>query len=150
MWIKIWRKVGNSFTCKTNTLTILMHQMRISTTQVSSVMLRSKKLEIWGKCENWKSCRMKTKQSAMKLSQIRGWIKLHCMPERDNPSFWDELQNLLFSWQFNLYSYFKASIKVHVLGNISVQSATVVRFIKTKLCCKTMFIRVQDEVARQP
>jgi hypothetical protein len=32
--------------CKTNTLPILMHQMRISTTQVSSVMLRSKKLEI--------------------------------------------------------------------------------------------------------
>jgi hypothetical protein len=31
--------------CKTNTLPILMHQMRISTTQVSSVMLRSKKLE---------------------------------------------------------------------------------------------------------
>jgi hypothetical protein len=32
--------------CKTNTLTILMHQMHISTTQVSSVMLGSKKLEI--------------------------------------------------------------------------------------------------------
>jgi hypothetical protein len=31
---------------KANTLPILMHQMRISTTQVSSVMLRSKKLEI--------------------------------------------------------------------------------------------------------
>jgi hypothetical protein len=42
-----------------------MHQMRISTTQVSSVMLRSKKLEIRKKknCENWKSRRMKTKQS---------------------------------------------------------------------------------------
>jgi hypothetical protein len=34
------------FECKTKTLTILMHQMHISTTQVSSVMLRSKKLEI--------------------------------------------------------------------------------------------------------
>jgi hypothetical protein len=33
-------------THKTNMLTILMHQMCISTTQVSSVMLRSKKLEI--------------------------------------------------------------------------------------------------------
>ena len=31
---------------QTNTILILMHQMRISTTQVSSVMLRSKKLEI--------------------------------------------------------------------------------------------------------
>jgi hypothetical protein len=32
-------------TCKTNTLTILMYQMLISITQISSVMLRSKKLE---------------------------------------------------------------------------------------------------------
>jgi hypothetical protein len=31
--------------CKTNMLTVLMHQMSISTTQISSVMLRSKKLE---------------------------------------------------------------------------------------------------------
>jgi hypothetical protein len=42
----------NSFKCKTNTLPILMHQMRISTTQVSSVMLRLKKLEIRNKM--WK------------------------------------------------------------------------------------------------
>jgi hypothetical protein len=35
-----------------------MHQMRISIIQVSSVMLRSKKLEIRGeKSENWKSRR---------------------------------------------------------------------------------------------
>jgi hypothetical protein len=33
---------------KTNTIPILMHQMRISTNQVSSVMLRPKKLEIRG------------------------------------------------------------------------------------------------------
>jgi hypothetical protein len=31
---------------KTNTIPILMHQMRISTNQVSSVVLRPKKLEI--------------------------------------------------------------------------------------------------------
>jgi hypothetical protein len=31
--------------CKTNTIPILMHQMRISTNQVSSVMLKSKKLK---------------------------------------------------------------------------------------------------------
>jgi ERCC4-related helicase len=44
--------------------------MRISTTQVSSVVLRSKKLEIRKKkSENWKNRRMKTKKSAMKLSQ---------------------------------------------------------------------------------
>jgi hypothetical protein len=59
------------FKIKTNTLPILMHQMRISTTQASSVMHGSKKLEIRKKCENWKSRRMKTKQNAMKLSQIR-------------------------------------------------------------------------------
>jgi hypothetical protein len=33
-----------------------MDQMYSSTTQVSSVMLRSKKLEIPKNCENWKSC----------------------------------------------------------------------------------------------
>jgi hypothetical protein len=32
--------------CKTNTLPSLMHRMHISTTQVSTVMLRSKKLKI--------------------------------------------------------------------------------------------------------
>jgi hypothetical protein len=37
------------FVCKTNTLPILMHQMRISTNKVSSVMLRPKKLEIRNK-----------------------------------------------------------------------------------------------------
>jgi hypothetical protein len=31
--------------CKTNTIPILMHQMRISTNQVSSVVLTPKKLE---------------------------------------------------------------------------------------------------------
>ena len=40
-----------------------MHQMRISTTQVSSVMLRSKKLEIREKnVKTEKSGRMKIKQ----------------------------------------------------------------------------------------
>jgi hypothetical protein len=38
--------------CKTNTLPTLMHQMRILTTQVSSVLLRSKKMEIRKKGEN--------------------------------------------------------------------------------------------------
>jgi hypothetical protein len=75
--------------CKTNTLLILMHQMCISTTQVSSVMLRSKKLEIRGKkwCENWKSRRMKTKQSAMKLSQILWRIELQ-----------DNIYLLIYKW----------------------------------------------------
>jgi hypothetical protein len=54
-----------------------MHQMRISTTQIFSVILRSKKLEIRKK-QMWKlkELRMKTKQSAMKLSQIRRRIDI--------------------------------------------------------------------------
>jgi hypothetical protein len=68
--------------CKTNTIPILMHQMCISTNQVSSVVLRLKKLEI---CKIVKAVKepggKKTnKYCAMKLSQIRGRIEL-CMRE---------------------------------------------------------------------
>jgi hypothetical protein len=35
----------DSLYCKTNTIPVLMHQMRISTNKASSVMLRPKKLE---------------------------------------------------------------------------------------------------------
>jgi hypothetical protein len=66
-----------------------MHQMRMSTTQVSLVMLTSKKFEIEKKCENWKSHVMKTKQSAMILSQIRRRIEL-CLRE------------ILFGFEMNL------------------------------------------------
>jgi hypothetical protein len=34
------------------------------------------------------------------------------MPEGDNPSFWDEFIKFTFSWQFNSYTYFKASAEV--------------------------------------
>jgi hypothetical protein len=62
-----------------------MHQMRISTTQVTSVMLRSKKLEIRKK--KWKSRRKKAKQR----HEINpNPSKDRAMPEGDNPSFWDE------------------------------------------------------------
>jgi hypothetical protein len=84
--------------------------MCISTIQVSSVMFRSKKLEIRKKSENWKSRRMKTKQSAIKLSQISQRIEL-CLREIIL-RFEMNLQNLLFSWQFNSYLYFDARIKV--------------------------------------
>jgi hypothetical protein len=46
--------------------------------------------------------------------------KDRAMPEGDNPSFWDEFTILLFSWQFNLYSYFKASTEV--LSNWAVET----------------------------
>jgi hypothetical protein len=88
-----------------------MHQMCISTTQVSSVMLRSTKLEIQKKyCEIWKSRRVKTKNSDMKLSQIRRRIKLYL--REIILRFEMNLENLLFSWQFKSYSYFKASTDV--------------------------------------
>jgi hypothetical protein len=49
----IWR-IASWCRCKTNTIPILMHQMRISTNQVSSVVLRPKTLEIRKKSENCK------------------------------------------------------------------------------------------------
>jgi hypothetical protein len=48
------------------------------------------------KCKNWKSRRIKTKQSAMKLNQIRRRIEL-CLREIIL-RFEMNLQNLLFSW----------------------------------------------------
>jgi hypothetical protein len=95
-----------------------MHQMRISTTQVSSVMLKSKKLEIRKKKLKLKSRRMKTKQSVMKLSQIRRRMELYL--RKIIIRFEMNLQNLLFSWQCNSYSYFKASIEV--LSNWAVET----------------------------
>jgi hypothetical protein len=56
-----------------------MHQMRISTNQVSSVVLGPKKLEIRKKSENCKRTK-KPKYCAMKLNQIRRRIEL-CMWE---------------------------------------------------------------------
>jgi hypothetical protein len=86
-----------------------MHQMRISTTEVSSVMLRSKKLEIQKKKKEKKMWKLKepsdVNQNAIKLSQIRRRIEL-CMREI-MLRFEMNLQNLLFPWQFNSYSYLK-------------------------------------------
>jgi hypothetical protein len=93
--------------CKANTLIIFMHQMRISSIQVSLVMRRTKELEIRKRnSEHCKSCRMKTNQSVMKLSQIRRRIELHLM----------NLQTLLFSWKVNSYSYFKEVPKYLATG----------------------------------
>jgi hypothetical protein len=59
---------------KLTTIPILMHQMRISTNQVSSVMLKLKKLEIK---KNGQNCKL---NSVLKLGQIRRRIEL-CMME---------------------------------------------------------------------
>jgi hypothetical protein len=64
---------------KTNMLPILMHQMRISTIQVSSVMLRSKKLEIRKK--KWK-LKEQSDENETKCHEIEP-----NPPEGDNPSF---------------------------------------------------------------
>jgi hypothetical protein len=62
---------------KTNTIPILMHQMRISTNQVSSVVLGSKELEIRKIVKTVKEPKKKTnKYCAMKLSQICRRIEL--------------------------------------------------------------------------
>jgi hypothetical protein len=66
--------------CKTNTIPIVMHQIRILT---NNVMLRSEKLEIRQNVKIVKEPK-KPKQSAMKLSQIVRRIKF-CMKERILP-----------------------------------------------------------------
>jgi hypothetical protein len=73
------------------------------------MMLRLKKLEILKNAKTVKEP-IKTKQSAMKLSQIRRRIEL-CMREIIL-RFKMDLQNLIFSLQFNPNSYSKASTEV--------------------------------------
>jgi hypothetical protein len=90
---------------KTNTIPILMHQMRILINQVfktNHVMLRQKKLEIREKKKSTGNLKKNSKKSngAMKLSQIHRRIEL-CLREiilRFEMNLW----NLHFSWQFIL------------------------------------------------
>jgi hypothetical protein len=113
MFLMLWQH----WPYKTNTLPILMHKMRISNTQVSSVMLRSKKLEIPGKkvWKLWKSRRMKTKiechETEPKSSKDRA------MHEGDNPSFWDEFIKFTF---FSTVIWFHAMSHVHYARLIPV------------------------------
>jgi hypothetical protein len=60
-----------------------MHQMRISTNQVSSVKVGNPT-----NVKLWKSRRMKTKTECHEI-EPNLW-KDRAMPEGDNPSFWDE------------------------------------------------------------
>jgi hypothetical protein len=82
-----------------------MHQMRISTTEVSSVMLRSKKLEIRKKIENWKSCLMKTKTECHETEPNPS--KDRAIPEGDNPSFWDKFHFFFYFLYGGIYSRWK-------------------------------------------
>jgi hypothetical protein len=79
-----------------------MHQMRISTTQVSSVMLMSKKLEIRDK--NWK-LKEPSDENQTECHEIEANpLKDRAMPEGENPSFWDE---------FTIKIYFSLDILRH-------------------------------------
>jgi hypothetical protein len=100
------------------TLTILMHQMRISTTQVFSDAQVEKvgnpKKKMWKLKEPSDENQTECHGIEPNLSKDRA------MSEGDIPSFWDEFTNLLFSWQFNSYSYIKASTEV--LSNWAVET----------------------------
>jgi hypothetical protein len=62
------------------------------------------------KCEICKRAEKKPKQCAMKFSQIRRRIEL-CMRE-NILRFEMNSKNVILFWQYNSYSYFKASTKV--------------------------------------
>jgi hypothetical protein len=63
-----------------------MHQMRISTNKVSSVMLRPKMLKILINCEN---CKRAGKPHQIACHEIEpNPSKDRFMHEEDNPSFW--------------------------------------------------------------
>jgi hypothetical protein len=69
---------------KTYAIQILMNHMRISTNQVSSVMLRSKKLKIRGKNENYE----RADENQTEFHEIEPNLsKDRAMHEGDNPSF---------------------------------------------------------------
>jgi hypothetical protein len=90
--------------CQTN----LIHQICISATEVSSGIFRSKKLKIRKiKGENWESSRMKTKQSAINLSQIH--LKIYvCLKDTI----------LCFEMNFMIYLFFDISIHIRILKQV--------------------------------
>ena len=90
-----------------------MHQMRISTTQVSSVMLRLKKLEIREKKVQIVKEPIKPKQSAMKLSQICGRIDL-CMREI----------SFVSRWIYEIYFLLDSFIHIRIFKQIPKYLAT--------------------------
>jgi hypothetical protein len=69
--------------CKTNTLPILMHQMCISTTHVSSVIPRSKKLEIRKKTVKEPSDENHTECHEIESNPSKD----RATPEGESPSF---------------------------------------------------------------
>jgi hypothetical protein len=89
-----------------------MHKMCISTTQVSSVMLRLKKVGNPNKM--WKLNKLSDEnQSAMKLSQIHRWVEL-CMKETI----------ILLGWIYKIYFFLDSSIHIRILKQLPKYLAT--------------------------
>jgi hypothetical protein len=91
-----------------------MHQMHISTTQVSSVMLRSKKLEIKEKNVQLKepSDENQTECHGIKPNPSKN----RAMPEGGNPSFWDEFTKFYF--------FLDSSIHIRIFKQVPKYLAT--------------------------
>ena len=90
-----------------------MHQMRISTNQVSSVVLRPKKLEIPKNVKNVQEPKKKTKYCATKLNQIRRRIEL-CMREII----------LRFRWIYEIYFFLDSLIHIRIFKQVPKYLAT--------------------------
>ena len=93
-----------------------MHQMRISTNEVSSVVLEPKKLEVEKKnCEKCKEPKKKQNKSycAMKLSQIRRRKEL-CMREI----------SFVSKWIYEIYFLLDSFIHIRIFKQIPKYLAT--------------------------
>jgi hypothetical protein len=91
-----------------------MHQMRISTTQFSSVMLRSKKLEIRKKMWKRKEPSDENQTECHEIEQNPS--KDTAMAEGENPSFWDEFTKIYF--------FLDNSIHIRILKQVPRYLAT--------------------------
>jgi hypothetical protein len=84
-----------------------MHQMRISTTQVSSVMLRSTKLEIWKNVKTVRTVGWKPDCHEIEPNPSKD----RAMPKRDNPIY-------------KIYFFLDSSIHIQILKQVSKYLAT--------------------------
>jgi hypothetical protein len=118
-----------------------MHQMRISTTQVFSVMLRSKKLEIREK-------NVKTERAVgLKPNRVPwNWkqnmkpnpLKDRAMHEGDNPLFWDE-----FTKSISIYLSIDRSIyrSIYLSIYLSIKHALIIIQNSEMYSCLPRFVK---------
>jgi hypothetical protein len=105
------RELFPHYEWKANTIPILMHQMCISTTQVSSVVLGPKRLDI--RKIMWKlyKCQKETQILCHEIEP--NLLRDRAMHEGNDPLIWEEYIDLLSSLQlFYSYSYFQVSTEV--------------------------------------